>query len=267
MVIKWFNIIIGLILLSGIPTITILFWKRLDKETKKKFWKGLWSFWILLVPLFLAFALFWNHGYFPSGSFMNRIANSLTILIALFWIMILCVLGWLRYFSTQSISNGVSGSCAYYVERGDYVIAMLGSINYFVTLLLGNKTLVVPKEKFYRLKEGGDLSNFLTKIAPNRIVELDSLPFEALELLNNDRRFSRDNVWYGELTQEEKEYETTYKQGDKIIRCKPLVKLEQEIMSMNRTNNILKGVRDGNMKSIDKFYSTSTGLNEMRENS
>lgn len=202
-------------------------------------------------------------GTFPIDSWWNEQANTFGVLLLTLYALGVNFLGKERYDSTQAIADDKSGSCMDYKIVGDYVVLNIGSVKGSVfSWVYGHESWIVPKRLFKKIdKKNYSKSQILclVKIAKADILEI---PVKCYEFLEASKTYNKDNIFYGELSQEELEYEfDIQKEKDKNpIMKKLLADLEMEIRDKNRMLSETRDMLKGKTSAIKGFVSDANGI-------
>ena len=235
-----------------------------------KFSKDYW-YWIIPVIILL---IFWHAGQFNPETFFNKRANSALIILVLLYKIVVWEFSHLRYKSTRFVADGISGSCWLYYKRGDYVILLLGTIDYVIPWKFNLKIVVLPRRKVHFMKDNIlGKSHIYSFVQPDKITDLNKIPNEAKEFINSHWWISKQEVWYGEITQEEKEWEkeiweenTEENKREFKGKIKPLAQLWKKLQFNHRNYNLAKGVAEGNPSAIKELYAGQKELEKITGN-
>lgn len=181
-------------------------------------------------------------GEFEKNSVLNQVANFLFVIFILIDFSIRGFLYYDRYKYIHAIANNRSGSCASYVQRGEYIILKIGGTD---LIDVGQESWIIPARHFSKID--GKTNSMKTQIVIQSIIEKTSIEFIPTHAKiffeeEADSTWNQENIFYGEISTEEL-LQDSFKdgKGNKISASEFTIGKKNENYLMNHTQDLLHG--------------------------
>lgn len=244
--------------------ILLFIYFQVSSETKKKVGYLFSKYWPLLFIILIYFLMRANLGTWSEDDWLGKQANTYGILLLSAYILGRLFLQRERYFSTHAVADNMSGSCALYFPCGDHVAMIIGSTDATgFPWPFGHATWIVPKRHFKKVngKRNSPAQIYCkTQLFKSDINEIPPL---CKELIEPDKRFDKENIFYGEFSHEEKLHINEEKKNSKDAKekaKKSAEELELTIRDSNRMLNESRTMIKGKSSSIKGFVSDAEAI-------